>query len=53
MPTFEDPILILIMLVLFVGVLYWAFRPKNRKRFQKDAEIPFHDDEDKGGPPVR
>lgn len=34
-----------ILLFLFVGILYWAFRPKNRKKFQKDAEIPLRDDE--------
>ncbi len=34
-----------VLLVLFLGILYWAFNPKNRKRFQKDAEIPLRDDE--------
>ncbi len=51
MPTLDGPIVIVLMLVLFIGILFWAFRPKNRKRFQKDAEIPFHDDESKGGSP--
>ena len=35
-----------ILIVLFLGIIFWAFRPKNRKRFQKDAEIPLHDDEE-------
>lgn len=51
MLAFDGPIVVVVMLALFIGILYWAFRPKNRKRFQKDAEIPFHDDEGKGGPP--
>ncbi len=49
MPAFEGPIVIVLLLVLFIGILFWAFRPKNRKRFQKDAEIPFHDDETTDG----
>jgi len=32
------------LLILFVGVLFWAFRPKHKKRFEDDAEIPFRDD---------
>jgi len=49
----DAPIVIVLMLILFIGILFWAFRPKNRKRFQKDADIPFHDDESAGGPPSR
>lgn len=36
------------LIVLFAGILYWAFRPKNRHRFESDAQIPFHDDEGSG-----
>ncbi|MCL4471637.1 MAG: cbb3-type cytochrome oxidase subunit 3 [Sulfuricella sp.] len=32
-----------ILLVLFIGVLLWAFGKKRKKRFEKDAEIPFQD----------
>ena len=53
MLALDGPIVIVLMLILFVGILFWAFRPKNRKRFQKDADIPFHDDESKRGPPPR
>jgi cytochrome c oxidase cbb3-type subunit 4 len=31
------------LLVLFIGVLFWAFGKKRKKRFVKDAEIPFQD----------
>jgi cytochrome c oxidase cbb3-type subunit 4 len=31
------------LMVLFGGVLFWAFRPKNRRRFEEDAKIPFKD----------
>lgn len=32
-----------ILMVLFIGVLFWAFGKKRKKRFEKDAEIPFQD----------
>ncbi|MCP5372178.1 MAG: cbb3-type cytochrome c oxidase subunit 3 [Hyphomicrobiales bacterium] len=36
------------LMILFTGVLFWAFRPKNRKRFEEDAQIPFRDDQNGG-----
>ena len=35
------------LMILFAGVVFWAFRPKNKKRFEDDAKIPFR--EDNGG----
>jgi Cbb3-type cytochrome oxidase, subunit 3 len=32
------------LMLLFVAVLWWAYRPKNRKRFEEDAMIPLKDD---------
>ena len=32
-----------ILVVLFIGVLFWAFGKKRKKRFEKDAKIPFQD----------
>jgi len=46
MAAFIHEYMTVILIVLFLGILFWAFRPKNRKRFQKDAEIPLHDDEE-------
>jgi len=31
-------------MVLFLGIVFWAFRPKNKKRFEDDAQIPFKDE---------
>jgi cytochrome c oxidase cbb3-type subunit IV len=28
----------------FIGVCYWAFSPKRKKRFEEDAKLPFADD---------
>jgi cbb3-type cytochrome oxidase subunit 3 len=31
------------LIALFVGIVFWAFRSKNRKRFQKDTETSLRD----------
>jgi cytochrome c oxidase cbb3-type subunit 4 len=32
--------------LVFLGIAFYAFRPKNRKYFEHCAEIPFLNDED-------
>lgn len=32
-----------LLMVLFIGVLFWAFGKKRKKRFEKDAKIPFQE----------
>ena len=32
------------LMILFGVVVWWAYRPKNRKRFEEAAKIPFKDD---------
>ena len=36
------------LMILFVGIVFWAFRPKNKQRFEEDAKIIFKDDENGG-----
>jgi len=36
------------LMILFAGIIFWAFRPKNKKRFEDDGMIPFRDDMNKG-----
>jgi cytochrome c oxidase cbb3-type subunit 4 len=31
--------------LIFAGILFWAWRPRNRKRFEKDARIPLNDED--------
>jgi cytochrome c oxidase cbb3-type subunit IV len=31
--------------LIFLGIAFWALRPKNRKRFERDARIPLDNDE--------
>jgi len=33
------------MIILFAGVLFWAFHPRNRNRYRKDIENPYRDDD--------
>ena len=32
------------LMVLFAAVVFWAFRPKNKARFERAAQIPLKDD---------
>ena len=32
------------MLLAFIAIAFWAFRPSNKKRFERDAQIPLRDD---------
>ncbi|QLH39779.1 MAG: cbb3-type cytochrome c oxidase subunit 3 [Defluviicoccus sp.] len=34
---------VLWLILAFGIVLWWAYRPKNKKRFEEDARIPFKD----------
>ena len=36
------------LMMLFLGVVFWAFRPKNRRRFEEHGMIPFKSDENGG-----
>jgi cytochrome c oxidase cbb3-type subunit 4 len=30
--------------IIFLVIVFWALRPRNRKRFENDAQIPLDDD---------
>ena len=34
------------LMLVFLGIAFYAFRPKNRKHFRDAAEIPFKTDRD-------
>jgi cytochrome c oxidase cbb3-type subunit IV len=36
------------MILLFVGIIFFAVRPKNKERFDEAAQIPLQDDDDLG-----
>lgn len=31
------------LIILFLGILFWTFRKKRKKRFNNDSNIPFHE----------
>jgi cytochrome c oxidase cbb3-type subunit 4 len=35
---------VLWLMLLFLAIAFWAFRPANKRRFERDAEIPLKDD---------
>jgi len=39
------PLWIVMVMVVFLGISFWAYRPKNKSRFESDGEIPFRDDD--------
>ena len=41
------PLWLVWLMILFAGVVFWAYRPRNRKRFEEDGMIPFK--EENGG----
>lgn len=30
--------------LVFAGIAFWAWRPRNKRRFEKDSRIPLNDD---------
>ncbi|MFA7429265.1 MAG: cbb3-type cytochrome c oxidase subunit 3 [Rhodospirillaceae bacterium] len=33
------------LMIFFLGIIVWAYRPRNKDRFEDDAMIPLRDDE--------
>lgn len=36
-----------VVFVIFIGVVWWAFSSRNKKRFDEAANLPFADEEKK------
>jgi len=39
----------LLALGAFLGIVWWAYAPRRRERFERDGLLPFADEEDAGG----
>lgn len=46
---FIHGLLTLLLMVLFVGIVVWAYSGKRKQRFEDAANLPFADEDD--GPP--
>jgi len=33
----------------FLGIVWWAYGPSRKARFERDALLPFHEDGEDGG----
>ena len=42
--TFLGSLWVVWAVILFAGIVLWAFWPKNRGRFEADGKIPLRDD---------
>jgi cytochrome c oxidase cbb3-type subunit 4 len=47
--SFTQTAALLLFIAIFIGVVIYAFWPGNKKRFEKDAQIPLRKDSDKEG----
>jgi cytochrome c oxidase cbb3-type subunit IV len=32
-----------VSLACFIGIVFWAYRPRNKARFEQDGRMPFDD----------
>ena len=35
-----------VFVLVFIGIVWWAFSKGNKRRFEEDAQLPFKDDDD-------
>ncbi|TVP87645.1 MAG: cbb3-type cytochrome c oxidase subunit 3 [Thioalkalivibrio sp.] len=47
---FLHGLLTLLVMILFLGIVWWAFSSKQKKRFDEAANLPFADEDDKPDP---
>jgi len=40
---------LILFIVLFGGILFWAYRPKNKSKFEDYGSIPFNGDDERTG----
>ena len=46
-----DSWVLLVLTLIFLGVIFWAFRPGSRGLHEDAANVPFRNDEDRITPP--
>jgi cytochrome c oxidase cbb3-type subunit IV len=46
---FADSWMLLLLVLVFLGVVFWAFRPGSRKIHDDTAMVPFRNDDTPGG----
>ncbi len=47
--TIAHSLWVIWLMGVFFVIAWWAYNPKNKKRFEEDAMIPFRNDDRNGG----
>lgn len=47
--TFSSWFGLILFIVLFAGIVFWAYRPKNKNKFEAYGSIPLRDDDERAG----
>jgi cytochrome c oxidase cbb3-type subunit 4 len=47
--SITQTVALLLFMAIFVGVVFYAFWPGNKKQFEEDAKIPLRKDSDQEG----
>jgi len=42
--NFLRSVITVVALAAFLGIVWWAYAPARRERFERDAQLPFNDD---------
>jgi cytochrome c oxidase cbb3-type subunit 4 len=45
--TIVSSVMTLVSLIVFIGILYWAFSSKNKKRFEEMGRLPMDNEDGK------
>ena len=40
------PLWVVMVMIVFIGIVAWAYRPKNKDRFESYGDIALRDDEE-------
>ena len=46
-------IVTIIFIVVFIGIVWWAYSKGNKQRFEDAGKLPFEEDDAQGIPPPR
>ncbi|OYY81470.1 MAG: cbb3-type cytochrome C oxidase subunit 3 [Hydrogenophilales bacterium 16-62-9] len=46
-------IVTVVFVIVFIGIVWWAFSRGNKQRFEEDGKLPFDEDDSQGTPSLR
>ena len=42
-----------VFVLVFIGIVWWAYSKSNKQRFEDAGKLPFDEDDSQGVPPLR